>query len=29
MTAFTHDTQLQLTTVTNPQGLIWQYAYDP
>ena len=27
--AFTHDTELQLTKVTNPQGLTWTYEYDP
>ncbi|MFF2195755.1 hypothetical protein [Streptomyces sp. NPDC058157] len=26
---FTHDTQLRLTGVTNPQGLTWHYTYDP
>ncbi|WP_405482223.1 DUF6531 domain-containing protein [Streptomyces sp. NBC_00009] len=26
--AFTHDTELRLTSVTNPQGLTWSYTYD-
>ncbi|MEU1800421.1 RHS repeat-associated core domain-containing protein [Streptomyces sp. NPDC019937] len=25
---YTHDTELRLTKVTNPQGLEWQYTYD-
>ncbi|MEU8184247.1 RHS repeat-associated core domain-containing protein, partial [Micromonospora sp. NPDC049047] len=24
-----YDTELRLTTVTNPQGLVWRYDYDP
>ncbi|MGC5290456.1 DUF6531 domain-containing protein [Micromonospora sp. DT231] len=27
--AFGYDTELRLTTVTNPQGLVWRYDYDP
>ncbi|MGH3548341.1 MAG: DUF6531 domain-containing protein [Pseudonocardiaceae bacterium] len=26
---FAYDTELRLTTVTNPQGLVWFYDYDP
>ncbi|MET8043353.1 HNH/endonuclease VII fold putative polymorphic toxin [Micromonospora sp. NPDC005215] len=27
--AFAYDGELRLTTVTNPQGLVWRYDYDP
>lgn len=26
---FGYDTELRLTSVTNPQGLVWRYDYDP
>jgi RHS repeat-associated protein len=26
---FSHDAELRLTSVTNPQGLVWRYDYDP
>jgi RHS repeat-associated protein len=29
VTTFDYDTELRLTTVTNPQGDAWSYAYDP
>ncbi|MGC5290448.1 DUF6531 domain-containing protein [Micromonospora sp. DT231] len=27
--AFDYDAELRLTSVTNPQGLVWRYDYDP
>ncbi|MEU4476203.1 DUF6531 domain-containing protein, partial [Micromonospora sp. NPDC023888] len=27
--AFDYDAELRLTTVSNPQGLVWRYDYDP
>ncbi|GAA2543090.1 hypothetical protein GCM10010435_08710 [Winogradskya consettensis] len=27
-TAYTHDTELRITSVTDPAGLVWRYTYD-
>ena len=28
-TTYTHDTELRITSVTDPRGLVWRYTYDP